>query len=139
LNLLTNVCQYGYDTKKVIANLLRIRPLEKREKQLKNSSRLLEKHSAKYERIVPFTEQILAMGIRIDQLLSFNIVINETAETYNLPISAAAFHVIKEIEDYRKIIGLKKELSRLSAQIYVMNDFLDRKNKAINALISLQN
>jgi len=79
------------------------------------------------------------MGIRIDQLLSFNILINETAETYNLPISAAAFHVIKEIEDYRNIIGLKKELSRLSAQIYVMNDFLDRKNKAINALISLQN
>jgi hypothetical protein len=34
--------------------------------------------------------------------------INGTAGTYYLPISAAAFRVIKEIEYYRKTIGLQR-------------------------------
>ena len=62
----------------------------------------------------------------------------ETAETCNIPISAAAFRVIKEIEDYRKIIGLKRELSRLAVQIYTMNEILGRKNNAVMALFKLQ-
>ncbi len=72
-------------------------------------------------------------------VVRFNIIVNETAETYNLPLSAVAFRVVKEIEDYRKVFGLKRELSRLSAQIYTMNEILGRKNKAINALIRIQN
>jgi hypothetical protein len=38
-------------------------------------------------------------------VVRFNIIVNETAETYNLPLSAAAFRVVKEIEDYRKFSG----------------------------------
>jgi hypothetical protein len=64
--------------------------------------------------------------------------VTETAETYSIPISAAAFRVIKEIEDYRKIIGLKRELSRLAVQIYSMNEILGRKNNAVMALLNLQ-
>ena len=71
-------------------------------------------------------------------MIGFNILVTETAETYNIPISAAAFRVIKEIEDYRKIIGLKKELSRLAVQIYTMNEILGRKNNAVMALLNLQ-
>ena len=62
----------------------------------------------------------------------------ETAQTYNIPISAPAFRVIKEIEGYREVIGLKKELSRLSWQIYTQNEILGRKNNAVMALIKLQ-
>ncbi len=61
----------------------------------------------------------------------------ETAETHNIPISTAAFRVIKEIEEYRKIIGLK-ELSRLAVQIYTMNETLGRKNNAVMVLLNLQ-
>ena len=46
--------------------------------------------------------------------------------------------MIKEIEDYREVIGLKKELSRLSWQIYAMNEILGRKNNAVMALLKLQ-
>ena len=45
--------------------------------------------------------------------------------------------VIKEIEGYREVIGLKKELSRLSWQIYTQNEILGRKNNAVMALIKL--
>jgi hypothetical protein len=79
-------------------------------------------------------------GIGIDPLIAFNILVTEMAVTNNIPISAAAFRVIKEIEDYRgeKRIGLKKELSRLSWQIYTMNEILGRKNNAAIALLNLQ-
>jgi hypothetical protein len=70
-------------------------------------------------------------------LIAFNILVTETAEIYVIPISAGVFRVIKEIEDYHEVIGLKKELSRLSWQIYAMNEILGRKN-AIMALIKLQ-
>jgi hypothetical protein len=64
--------------------------------------------------------------------------VTETTETCNIPISTAAFRVIKEIEDYRKIIGLKKELSKLAVQIYTMNEILGRKNNVVMALLKLQ-
>ena len=79
-----------------------------------------------------------SFGIGIDPLIGFNILVTETAETYNIPNSGAAFRVIKEIEDYRKIIGPKKELSRLAVQIYTMNEILGRKNNAVMALLNLQ-
>ena len=99
---------------------------------------MLEKRAAKYQHILPISEQFVSFGIGIDPLIAFNILVTETAETCNIPISAAAFRVIKEIEDYRKIIGLKKEISRLSWQIYTMNEILGRKNKAVMALLNLQ-
>jgi len=42
--------------------------------------------------------------------LKEDLCVVEKAETYNLPISAAAFRVIKEIEYYRKTIALKKRI-----------------------------
>jgi hypothetical protein len=40
-------------------------------------------------------------GIGIDPLIAFKILVTEMAVTNNIPISATAFRVIKEIEDYR--------------------------------------
>jgi hypothetical protein len=39
-------------------------------------------------------------GIGIDPLIAFNILVTELAVTNNI-LSAAAFRVIKKIEDYR--------------------------------------
>ena len=87
-----------------------------------------EKRAARYHHILPVLEQFDP----------FNILVTETAENYNILISTAAFSVIKEIEDYRKIIGHKRELSRLAVQIYSMNEILGRKNNAVMALVKLQ-
>ena len=85
---------------------------------------MFERRATRYQHILPLSEQFVSFGIGIDPLSAFNILVTETAETCNIPISAAAFRVIKEIEDYRKIIGLKKEISRLAVQIYTMNEIL---------------
>ena len=99
---------------------------------------MFERRAARYQHTLPISEQFVSFGIGIDPVIAFNILVTETAETNNIPISAAAFRVIKEIEDYREVIGLKKELSRLSWQIYTMNEILGRKNNAVMALLKLQ-
>jgi hypothetical protein len=99
---------------------------------------MFEKRATRYQHILPISEEFVSEGIGIDQLIVFNILVTETAETYNTLISTSAFRVIKEIEDYRKIIGLKRELSRLAVQIYSVNKILGRKNNAVMALLKLQ-
>jgi hypothetical protein len=62
-------------------------------------------------------------------LLSFFLSVNEKAQTCNLPISAAAYRVIEDIENYNRIGGPKKEISRLVAQIYAMNEYARQETK----------
>jgi hypothetical protein len=50
----------------------------------------------------------------------------------------AILHVINEIRDYDKIGGLKKELSRLCQQIFVVNGVWANQNKAMRAVLNLQ-
>jgi hypothetical protein len=77
-------------------------------------------------------------GVSIDKLLPFNLAVNEEAQTNNLSVSAAAYSVIEEIENYNRIGGLKNEISRLAAQIYAMNRISARQNNALMALMRLQ-
>jgi DNA-directed RNA polymerase subunit F len=56
-----------------------------------------------------------------------------------MSISAAAYRVIEDIENYKRIGGLNKEISRLAAQIYAMNEICAPRNKAITSLLKLQN
>jgi hypothetical protein len=78
------------------------------------------------------------MNIDISELLAFYTAINEIARQYGLPPSVAAFRLIRDIKDYNKIGGLKKELSRLCQQIFVVNGICANQNKAMMAMINLQ-
>ena len=55
--------------------------------------------------VVPLLQRICSIGIGIDKLLPFSLLVNEKAQTYNLPISAAAYRVIKDIENYNRFGG----------------------------------
>jgi len=79
------------------------------------------------------------MGISIDKLSTFSIAVNETAQKYNLSISAAAYRVIEDIENYNRIGGMKNEISNLAMQRYAMNEICAPRNKAITSLLKLQN
>ncbi|MGB7952424.1 MAG: hypothetical protein WCF23_00460 [Candidatus Nitrosopolaris sp.] len=65
-------------------------------------------------------------------------MVNEIAQKYNLSTSAAVYQVIEDIENYIRIGGLNKEISRLAAQIYAMNQSCAPRNKAIASLLKLQ-
>ncbi|MDQ6669104.1 MAG: hypothetical protein M3Y53_12895 [Thermoproteota archaeon] len=138
LSILQTIKQIGYEPRKIVDAFASMKSLRQKERQLKNNCKMHEKRVARYHHILPVLELFVSFGIGIDPLIGFNILVTETAETCNIPISAAAFRVIKEIEDYRKIIGLRKESSRLALQIYTMNEILGRKNNAVMALLNLQ-
>jgi hypothetical protein len=57
-----------------------------------------------------------------------DVAVNQIAKEYNLPPSVAALRLFNEIRDYNKIGGLKRELSKLCQQIFVINGFF-RKSK----------
>ena len=56
-----------------------------------------------------------------------------------LSISAAAYRVIEEIENYNRIGGMKNEISNLVMQKIAINQMSVPRDKAIAALLKLQN
>jgi hypothetical protein len=71
------------------------------------------------------------MNIDINELLVFHTVVNQIAKQYNLPPSVAAFRLIRDIRDYDKIGGLKKELSGLYLQKYALVQACARQSLAL--------
>jgi hypothetical protein len=139
VTVLINMKHCRYDPKKIVAEFARLNSLRRSEKTLKNNCEIFENRMSEYKQVLPLLLRILAMGIGIDKLSTFSIAVNETAQKYNLSISAAAYRVIEDIENYNIIGGLKNEISRLAAQRYAMNEICAPRNKAITSLLKLQN
>ncbi|MFZ0896288.1 MAG: hypothetical protein WAZ77_17450 [Candidatus Nitrosopolaris sp.] len=113
--------------------------LRQTEKGLKNNCKIFEERLCGYRQVLPLLQRILSMCIDIDKLLVFSVAVDEKAEIYNMSISASAYRVIEEIENYNIVGGLNKEISRLAVQIYTMNQICAPRNKAITSLLKLQN
>jgi hypothetical protein len=71
-------------------------------------------------------------------LISFKAAANEAAQQFDFPASTAAFHVLNNIRDYNKIGGLKKELNKLTTQVFSVNEICLRQNKSMMAMLNLQ-
>jgi uncharacterized protein (UPF0128 family) len=116
----------------------RMKSLRQKERQLKSNCEILEKRISEARQVLPLLQQIRSMGIGIDKLLVFSVAVSEKADTYNMSISAVAYRVIENIENYNRIGGLNKEISRLTVQIFGMNEICASRNRAILTLIKLQ-
>jgi DNA-binding ferritin-like protein len=138
LSILLTIKEIGYEPQKIVAAFASMKSLRQKERQIKNNCEMLEKRMAADRQVLPLLQGIRSMGIGIDQLLPFSLLVNEKAQTNNLPISTAAYRVIDDIENYGRIGGLKKEISRLAVQIYGMNEICAPRNKAITSLLKLQ-
>jgi hypothetical protein len=113
LSVLINAKRYGFDGKEIAEKLYNFKFLEWKEKEFKDKRKKLSKRISKYKDIIPLTEGISALGIRIDELLALGIGIKEAAKYYNLPYVSAAMRLIDDIKTLNKINGLKLELQRL--------------------------
>src|SRR5437879_3117937 len=99
---------------------------------------MLDNRFANYRQILPLLQQIQCMGIGIDKLLPFSIALNEKARVNRLSISAAAYRVIEDIENYNRIGRMKIEISNLAMQRYAINQMSAPRDKAITTLLKLQ-
>ena len=138
LNLLLAVKEYRYNPGKIVAKLRNLKHLENKENRLKNSCDMLSKKEAKYKEVIPLANLIWDLHIRKNELVSFKVAINETAETYDLTPSAAALDVINLIIDHNKKGQLKHELSVLVFQKYAIDRFCSSHSRVIMALMNLR-
>jgi hypothetical protein len=139
ITILKTIKQLKYDPNKIVAEFSRLNSLRRSERILKNNCQILEQRMSEDKQVLSLLQQIQSMGIGIDKLLPFSLAVNEKARTCNLPISAAAYRVIEDIDNYNRVGGLKNEISRLAVQIYGMNEICAPRNKAITSLLKLQN
>jgi hypothetical protein len=138
LNVLVNAKENGFDGKKIVGKLRSVQRLEKKKDRLKNDCILLSKQLQEGMKVLPLAQKIVALNIDIKQILVFDTTVNQLAKQYNLPPNIAALRLFNEIRDYDKIGGLKKEVSRLCQQIFVVNGLWANQNKALAAMINLQ-
>ena len=137
LTVLTNLRGYRYDDKKIVAELSNIKSLKRRENALQYKCKLHEERMARCREVLPLCEQIVRFRIGIGELLAFHTAVSEKAEMHNLSMERAAYRVIEDIRDYEQLGGMKKQQSDVAMQIYALNQFSARQNKAIMALIRL--
>jgi hypothetical protein len=131
LNVLSNAKKYGFDGKKIVGKLRKIKRLQNREDKLKHHCEILSGQVKECNNVLPLAQKIKAMNIDINELLVFHTVVNQIAKQYNLPPSVAAFRLIRDIRDYDKIGGLKKELSGLYLQKYALVQACARQSLAL--------
>lgn len=139
LNLLKNAKEHRFDGKKIVTRLRSIKRLEKKQNGLKISCEMLSKQLQEYNRILPLTEEIAALGIGIDELIALKASINQAVKYYSLPALAAVLRLIDDIRKYEKVGGLKKELERLSLQKFAINVACARHAQAFVTAAKMQN
>jgi hypothetical protein len=139
LNLLLAAKGYRFSAGKIIGKLRSIKGLENEEDRLKNSCEMLSKKEAKYKEIIPLANLIWDLHIGKNELVSFKVAVNETAETYGLTPSSAALDVINIIKDHNKKGQLKRELSELTLKKYAIDRFCSNRSQVIMALMNLKN
>ena len=138
LNLLVNAKENGFDGKKIVAKLRKIKRLQSKEERLKHHCQVLSEQVKKCNNVLPLAQKIVALNIDIKQLLVFDNTVNQLAKQYNLPSSVAAFRLFRDIRDYNKIGGLKKELSGLYLQKYALVQACARQSQTLAALAKEQ-
>jgi hypothetical protein len=120
VNVIKNIEEQGFNTKKIVAKAMIIKSLKDSQKTLRNNCEIFAKRIDRYKQILPLAERIVAMRINTAGLLALDAAVYNTAELYNLPIYTAAFRVINDIKDYNKLGGLKKQLAALCMQVYTV-------------------
>ena len=83
VKLVVNAKKHGFDTEKIVGKLSNIERLEKRKKGLEKNCTVLSKWVTKYTDVIPFTEELLSLGVGIQELIGLDVGIKEAAKMYN--------------------------------------------------------
>ncbi|MFL6341735.1 MAG: hypothetical protein ACJ72U_09335 [Nitrososphaeraceae archaeon] len=93
----------------------------------------------KYKDVIPFTEEIVSLGIDLHQLIAVDVGIKEAAKLYNMSFYNSTMRLIDDIKSYNKINGPKREVDRLSLQKYALDQAWSGQSQSFIALAKLWN
>jgi hypothetical protein len=85
----------------------------------------------KYKDVIPFTEEIVSLGIDLHQLIAVDVGIKEAAKLYNMSFYNSTMRLIDDIKSYNKINGPKREVDRLSLQKYALDQACSRQRQSL--------
>ena len=91
VNVIKNIEEQGFDTKKIVAKAYSIKSLKDSEKHLRNNCEILAKRIDRYKDTLPLAEKIVAMRINTAGLLALDAVVSEMAEQNGLPMMCEPF------------------------------------------------
>ncbi|MFL6316733.1 MAG: hypothetical protein ACJ71K_17005 [Nitrososphaeraceae archaeon] len=92
----------------------------------------------KYKDVIPFTEEIVSLGIDLHQLIAVDVGIKEAAKLYNMSFYNSTMRLIDDIKSYNKINGPKREVDRLSLQKYALDQAWSGQSQSFIALAKLK-
>jgi hypothetical protein len=72
LNLLVNAKEYGFDGKKIVGKLRKIKRLKNKEEKLKHHCEILSEQVKECNNVLPLAQKIRAMNIDIKELMVFD-------------------------------------------------------------------
>ena len=138
LDVLAAAKEYRYSPGKIVAKLRNVKRLENKEGKLKSSIDAFSKKETRYKDILPFTEEIVSLGVGIQELIALEVAIKEAAKIYNLPFYGSTVKLIDDIKALNKINGVKKELQGLSLQKYALHQACTTQIQSLIALAKLK-
>jgi DNA-binding ferritin-like protein len=71
MSILQAINQLGYDPRKIVSEIARLKSLRQTERHLKNNCKILESHLNQFKDVLPLCEQIARLGIGFPELMMF--------------------------------------------------------------------
>ena len=89
-SILHTIDEIGYDPKKIVSGLARLKSLRRAEGRLKNNCKIWESRAARYNEIIPLCEQLVQFGIGFPELAALHAAVLKKADVAFLRILALA-------------------------------------------------
>jgi len=128
----------GFDSQKIVTNYARIKSFRQTERRLTKNCRFWESRAAHYKEVFRMCERVVSNGIGISLVLALETAVIKKIEVDGVPASSAPYRIMQDIEDCKRLGGMKKQMNDMIMQIHLMKEFLGCQNEAINTFMKLR-
>jgi hypothetical protein len=104
---------------------------------LSKECRIWESLAAQYRQVIQLCEQVTRLGIGIEELIAYHSAVIKRADEECIPIGAAPYRVMMDIDHYNRLGGLKKELANTVMNLQMVNLISARQHIVGNILMRL--
>ena len=136
-SVLQTIDRIGNDPRKIVKELAPIKSLKWEERRLKNGCKQWESRAARFRQVLPSCEQIVRFGIGIKELIAFHTAVIMRADMDGITTGAAAYRILKNIDNYNKLDGMQKQLNDTIINLQMVNLVAAHHNIAANTVMRL--
>jgi hypothetical protein len=98
VSILQNINELGYDPRKIVTELARIKSIRHTERRLKRECKMLESQSAQYREILPICKDIVSFEIGFSELAALHAAVMKKVDMENISYGEAAYALMNDID-----------------------------------------